>query len=91
MNCQECEWLIASDEPSRSCDEHLATCVACRELAVELQANSEAMLSFAAEPMPSVWQPRRTRWPVYATWGAAAGIAALDARYGRNEPKSRIR
>jgi hypothetical protein len=76
MTCQECELALASEEPSQECDEHLGACAACSEFAVELRSNSEAMLAFAAEPMPPVRRPQPVRWPTRLTWVAAA-VAAM--------------
>jgi hypothetical protein len=72
MTCQECELALAS-EPEMDASEHLAACSACREFAVELRANSEAMLALAAEPMPPARRVRPARWP----WVTAAAIAAM--------------
>jgi hypothetical protein len=84
MTCQECELLLARDDSSQAydelsqeCDDHLARCAACREFAVELRANSEAMLSLAAEPMPALRRPQPVRWPTRLTWVAAAAMAAM--------------
>jgi hypothetical protein len=74
MTCQECELLLAGDQPSHECDGHLAGCAACRELALELSANSDAFRLMAAEPMPVVVirRPRPLPWVA-----AAVAIAAM--------------
>jgi hypothetical protein len=68
MTCQECELALASEE---NCDGHLAECAACREFALELRANSDAMRALGVETMPVV-RPRLVRWPGVV---AAAGVA----------------
>jgi hypothetical protein len=56
MNCQECELVLASEEWDVGVDgrveAHLSECVACREFAVELRENSEALRAFARETLP---------------------------------------
>jgi hypothetical protein len=56
MTCQECELALAGEERSPVVDgrveAHMAGCAACREFAVELRENSEALRAFAMEPVP---------------------------------------
>jgi hypothetical protein len=58
MTCQECELALAGEEISPAVDErvgaHMAECSACREFAVELRANSEALRAFAMDSMPGL-------------------------------------
>ncbi len=58
MTCQECELALAGEEQSSVVDgrveAHLAGCSACREFAVELRENSEALRAFATESMPGL-------------------------------------
>jgi predicted anti-sigma-YlaC factor YlaD len=58
MNCQECELALAGEERSLLADgrveAHMAECSACREFAVELRENSEALRAFSMESMPAL-------------------------------------
>ena len=74
MTCQECELLLAGDERTRIVEDHLAICAACREFALDLRANSEAMHALSTEAMPRVLRPKPVRWPYVA---AAVAIAAV--------------
>ncbi len=77
MTCQECELLLAGDERNAMADRHLSTCPACREFALDLRANSEALHAFASEPMPKVARPRPARWPYVAATVAIAAVLIL--------------
>ncbi len=78
MTCQECELALAGEDRVAGVEEHLATCAACGEFAVELRSNAGAMLALAAESMPPVRRPQPVRWPARLTWvAAAAAIAAM--------------
>jgi hypothetical protein len=74
MTCQECELLLAGDERTKIVEDHLAICAACREFALDLRANSEAMHALSTEGMPPVARPKPVRWPHVA---AAIAIAAV--------------
>lgn len=78
MTCQECELLLAGDQPSQACDGHVAGCASCREFALELSANSDALRLMAVESMPSVVVRRPQQWPrVAMATVAALAIAAM--------------
>jgi hypothetical protein len=73
MSCQEWELRLAADESGPEVEAHLAECPACRALAEELAANSEAMLALGEEVMPPVVLPRRAPSP----WRWTAAVAAM--------------
>jgi hypothetical protein len=58
MTCQECELALAGEERISVVDErveaHMAGCAGCREFAVELRENSEALQAFAMETLPGL-------------------------------------
>src|SRR5205823_8318259 len=73
MSCQECELLLAAGGEAA---EHLLTCAACRALAEELRANSEALLAMRDEALVIIPVPRaRARW----AWAAAAAVLVAFA------------
>ena len=74
MTCQECELLLAGEDRNANVDQHLSTCVACREFELDLRANSETLHAFASEPMPKIAMPKPVQWPYVA---AAIAIAAV--------------
>jgi hypothetical protein len=76
MTCQECELALAGEDRVSSLEEHLASCAACREFALELGANSEAMLAFAAEAMPAAPRIKPRRQQV-GWWAAVAAMLVL--------------
>ena len=76
MTCQECRIELFEDTPGRDALVHVGECEDCRELAREIQANTEALAALRGEelqPRPFV-QPRRSRpW----IWGLAAAAALV--------------
>jgi hypothetical protein len=62
MTCQECELALAGEEQGEErssvidgCVEaHMAECSACREFALELRENSDALRAFAMETLPGL-------------------------------------
>lgn len=61
MTCQECELALAGEEREEErrslvddyVEAHIAECSACREFALELRENSEALRALAMEPLPA--------------------------------------
>jgi anti-sigma factor RsiW len=85
MTCQECELALGSEESTASLDQHLAACRACRALAFELRANSEALGLLRAEDMPPVRHRVMAQVRAHdktrkiARWGWALAAAAMIA------------
>lgn len=88
MTCQEFELALGREESSAEVDAHLETCSACRELASEMRANSEALWSFSSEALPSVrgavMAAIRRPTPMIWEWVlAAAALLALTLGVSR--------
>jgi hypothetical protein len=88
MTCQECELALAGEERGEErspvvdqhVQSHMAGCAACREFAMELRENSEALRAFAMESMPALPQvpfnasPHRQQ---VAWWVGVAAVLVL--------------
>jgi hypothetical protein len=84
MTCKEFERLLETEVN----EEHLSACAACRELVEEMRANSEAMLAFSADALPSVSSAvmaeiRGRRAPRWGWIAVAAAMLLLTAGLSR--------
>src|SRR5260370_42618009 len=77
MTCQECELLLAA---GNSPPDHLTTCAACRELAEDLRANTEALHAMLDVDVGQdfILQPAFSR-PVRVSLLAAAAALVIAA------------
>ena len=81
MTCHEFELAVAREESGALIEEHRHACAACRKLAEEMRANSEALLAFSDEDLPGVRNAvmaeirgrKRMRWD----WALAAAAMLL--------------
>ncbi len=89
MTCQECELKLAGDDRDQAVAEHLAACAACKEFAIDLQANAQALREFSAEPMPTLIREmpaKKPAWPWVAAGAMAAAILLAIALPRHHEP-----
>jgi len=79
MTCPECELLLAEGEYGAEIEAHLRECASCRDLSLDLAANSTVLESLKSDELPriSVKAPRRVL--AYGLAAAAAAAALVIA------------